>query len=604
MPGFRTYLRISVLTLGLTVGSAFDSSPFAATAQARQSEIKSDKREREESNSSQGITNDAEERRTRANEPRKRRDYRRPRIGRREFRTFDGASNNIEHPRWGASFIHLQRLGAPDYADGISSMAGPLRPSARLVSNNVLHQAEGVSIPNEFGASAFVWQWGQFLDHDIDLTDGGTDEAANVKVPEGDRWFDPSGNGAAVIPLNRANYDPATGTDLTNPRQQENEITSWIDGSNIYGSDETRTAALRVGPDSPFLKTSDGNLLPFNVDNLSNANGFVSDPTTLFLAGDVRANEQIGLTTMHTLFMREHNRIAARLQRRYHGDPELIFQTARRLVIAEIQMITFNEFIPALLGPEAIKPYRGYDPSINPSIYNEFSGAAYRLGHSMIGDKLLRLNKKGREIRKGHLELRGAFFTAPHYLQKSRDIDPILRGLAGEPHQRIDVKITTDLRNFLFGDPGAGGLDLAALNVQRGRDHGIGSYNDMREVMGLPRVTGFAQITSDEELQQALYKTYGSVDDIDLWVGGLAEDPMTTRGSQLGPLCHAMLVHQFAELRDGDRFWYQRDLTRFEKRLVRKTTLARIIRRNTGIGRELQNNVFYVVGERRPERRR
>ena len=601
MPRFIIVITVFALVVSFAPGGIFASGAFGGAAQARQSDNQDKKPEREKSNSSQGISNDADERRERAQEPRKRREYRRPRIGRREYRTYDGASNNIEHPRWGASFIQLQRLGAPDYGDGISTLAGPLRPSARLVSNNVLDQAEGVSIPNEFGASAFVWQWGQFLDHDIDLTDGGTDEAANIKIPAGDRWFDPSGNGAAVIPFNRANYDPLTGTDLTNPRQQENEITSWIDASNIYGSDETRAAALRVGPDSPFLKTSDGNLLPFNLDNLSNANGFVSDPTSLFLAGDVRANEQIGLTVMHTLFMREHNRLAAKLQRRYGGDPELIFQTARRLVIAEIQMITYNEFLPALLGSEAIKPYRGYDSSINPSIYNEFSGAAYRLGHSMIGEDLLRLNKKGGEIRKGHLDLRGAFFTAPHYLKQERDIDPILRGLAGQAHQKIDVKIVSDLRNFLFGDPGAGGLDLAALNLQRGRDHGIGSYNDMRESMGLPRITSFAQITSDTELQQALYQTYGSVDDIDLWVGGLAEDPMTEHGSQLGPLCHAMLVHQFTELRDGDRFWYQRDLTRFEKRLVRNTTLARVIRRNTGIGKELQANVFYVKNDHRRE---
>ncbi len=601
---------IMIMAAFIFVGSISATGILGVSALARQSTSENNrerpgKSEERKSNSSQGISNDAEERRERVDEPRKRRDFRRPHSGVREIRTYDGTSNNIDNPKWGASFIHLQRITEPDYADGISILAGPLRPSARQVSNIVLDQPEDQSMPNPYGASDFVWQWGQFLDHDIDLTDGSTDEAANIKVPGGDPYFDPDGTGAAVIRFNRALYDPLTGTDLANPREQENEITSWIDASNVYGSDDARAAALRVGPDSPFLKTSDGNLLPFNVDNLSNANGFVADPTTLFLAGDVRANEQLGLTAMHTLFLREHNRLAALLQRRHRNrSPEEIFQLARRLVIAEIQMITYDEFIPALMGRDALRPYRGYDPSINPGIYNEFSAAAYRLGHSMLGEELLRLNKKGAEIGTGHVALRDAFFTAPSYLKRSRDLDPILRGLAGQAHQKVDVSITGALRNFLFGRPGAGGLDLAALNIQRGRDHGLGSYNDMRQALGFDRARDFSEITANAAIQQALFSAYGNVDDIDLWVGGLAEDPMMSRGSQLGPMCQAMLAFQFEALRDGDRFWYQRHLTRREMQLVKNTTLARIIQRNTKIGKELQENVFYVKEKSDHGRRR
>ena len=148
---------------------------------------------------------------------------------------------------------------------------------------------------------SFNWQWGQFIDHDIDLTDGSADEPQNIIVPMGDIFFDPEETGKAIIPFNRALFDPNTGTDSSNVRQQENEISSWIDGSMIYGSSDDRAAALRVGPDSPYLKTSDGDLLPFNTDSLSNANGPRAEPESLFLAGDVRANEQIGLTALHTL---------------------------------------------------------------------------------------------------------------------------------------------------------------------------------------------------------------------------------------------------------------------------------------------------------------
>ena len=550
--------------------------------------------------SSQGIADDQNEKRKKADRKRARRNLAKKDLRGREIRSFDGTGNNKTYANWGASFEHLQRLGDADYADGISTLAGPLRPSARVVSNEISHQDDAESLRNKFGTSDFLWQWGQFIDHDIDLTDGSTDEAAPINVPTGDVHFDPAGNGGVEISMHRAIFDPTTGTDLLNPREQENEITSWIDASMVYGSDEARAMALRVGPRSPFLKTSKGKLLPFNVEELPNANGFVRDPKTLFLAGDVRANEQVGLAVMHTLFVREHNRIAKKLKRQYpYMSGEEIYQSARRIVAAEIQIITYNEFLPALLGPKAMKRKYRYDPSINPTIFNEFSAAAFRLGHSMLSPKIKRVNARGRKIRDGHLALRDAFFVAPSLLTKKNDIDPILRGLASQRHQTIDVKVVSDVRNFLFGRPGAGGLDLASLNIQRGRDHGLGSYNDTREAMGLTRAQDFSDITSDTELQDALYRVYGNVDDVDLWVGGLAEDPLAKKGSQLGPLFRAILIKQFEDLRAGDRFWYENNLTRRERRMVKGTTLAKIIRANTTIGDELQDNVFYVKRKRR-----
>ncbi|MEM9056236.1 MAG: peroxidase family protein, partial [Pseudomonadota bacterium] len=511
--------------------------------------------------------------------------------GGREVRSYDGSGNNIDNPTWGTSFSRLQRLGPVAYADGIGTLAGTERASARAISNAVIVQGEGVSVPNAFNRTDMVWQWGQFIDHDLGLTDG-AEEAAPIAVPTGDPHFDPDATGAQVLPFNRALFDHSTGTGTANPREQENEITSWIDGSMIYGSDAERALALRVGEGSPFLATSSGNLLPFNTAALSNAVGFVRDPTSLFLAGDVRANEQVGLATMHTLWVREHNRIAqALVDSNFSLDPEAVFQQARRLVIAKIQKITYEEYLPALHGADPLPPYAGYNPTVNPTMYNEFVVAAYRFGHSLLNERLLRLDASRSEIGEGHLSLRAAFFTAPSILTDAGSLDPMLRGLATQRHQAIDTRVVEDLRSFLFGAPGDGGLDLAALNIQRGRDHGVGSYNDVREAVGLQRYTSFDQITADAGTQLALMSAYDSdIDRIDLWVGGLAED--SVGDSQFGPLFHTIILRQFQELRDGDRFWYQRDLNPDELRRLDNVTLARVIRDNTGIGPELSDDVF------------
>jgi hypothetical protein len=487
-----------------------------------------------------------------------------------------------------AAFTQLQRIAEPDYSDGFSELAGINRPGPRFISNTVNHQEE--SIPNPLNASDFLWQWGQFLDHDLDLTDG-TDpaEPANIPIPTGDPYFDPDGTGTQVMLFNRSIYDTSTGTDAGNPRQQLNEITGWIDASNVYGSDEERANALRRNDGTGKLKTSRGNLLPFNTEGLPNAGG---PGDTLFLAGDVRANEQVGLTALHTLFVREHNRLAGRIAREHPDwDDEQIYQKARRIVGAQMQVITYREYLPALLGPGALSRYRGYNPDSDARIANSFSTAAYRYGHSALSPTLLRLDRNGNEIPAGNLPLRSAFFS-PSRITDEGGIAPLLRGLASQVCQRVDPLVIDDVRNFLFGEPGQGGFDLASLNIQRGRDHGLPGYNDVRRAMGLRPADTFGDISSDPEIQDRLASAYESVDDVDLWVGGLSEDPVPE--SNLGELFHLIVKTQFEALRDGDRFWYRRTLTRDEIREVENTKLSDIIRRNTPIGNEIQDDVFHV----------
>ncbi len=487
------------------------------------------------------------------------------------FRSIDGVGNNETNPSWGSAGTDFLRLAPSDYGDGISSPAGAERPGAREISNAVFAQSE--DIPSERGTSDLFWVWGQFLDHDIDLTGEaapGEKESFDILVPAGDPHFTPG----STIPLTRSGASPGTGTDADNPREQVNDITSFIDASMVYGSDPARNAALR--DTGGKLKVSEGELLPPNDAGQPNAGGPGG-----FLAGDVRANENVALTSLHTLFVREHNRQVDELAAEH---PELtdeqLYQEAKAIVEAKIQAITYNEFLPLLLGPDALDAYDGYKPDIDPSIANIFATAAFRVGHTMLSSQLHRMDESGAESEHGHLALRHAFFS-PDKITDEGGIDPLLRGLAASTSQEIDTHIVDDVRNFLFGPPGAGGFDLASLNMQRGRDHGLPSYNEAREAYGLDPVTSFDEITTDEDVVEALESIYDSVDEIDVFVGGLAEDHVPD--AVVGELFHAVLVDQFTRLRDGDRFWYESRFSGEQLEELQDTRLADVIRDNSDV---------------------
>jgi hypothetical protein len=519
------------------------------------------------------------------------------------YRSIDGTGNNLAHPEWGSTNEQLLRVAPAAYGDGISTPAGASRPSARVISNTLAAHVSD-DVPNDRNLTAYIYVWGQFLDHDLDLTQSATPaDLFGIPVPAGDPYFDPTGTGTQIIPLLRSVFDPATGTSTSNPRQQVNQITSWIDGSMVYGSDAVRAAALRTfsGGRLKVFSTATGDLPGLNTAGLPNANDSHRAPDDqLFLAGDVRANENIELSSMQALFVREHNRLAAQIAAANPGlSDEEIYQRARAQVIAEIQVITYKEWLPALLGSNALTTYRGYNPNVIPSISNEFSTAAFRL-HSTINDDVEFFDNNGRPITftyvndqgqtvtiDGEVALSEAFFNPT--LLKQSGVNGILKYAASTMMEELDGQVVDSLRNFLFGAPGQGGLDLASLNIQRGRDHGLADYNTTRAAFGLPRVTSFAQITSDVAVQQKLQSLYGSVDNIDLWAGVLAEDHVA--GSSTGPLTRRILADQFQRLRDGDRFWYQRVFSGSALDRLERTTLSDIIERNTGV-RGLQDNVF------------
>ena len=517
-----------------------------------------------------------------------------------QYRTIDGSGNNLGSPQMNKAGTQFVRLAPPAYADGKSSLAGSHRPNPRNISNTVHSQKELITNPDS--TTNFMWLWGQFIDHDVTFTDDNRNDPANIKIPEGDEIFDPHGTGTAEIFFNRSFHDPDTGTE-GNPRQQLNAVTGWIDASTVYGSERKRADALRTYDGTGKLKTSGnrGNFLPYNEGQFSNSRFHFA---TFFLAGDERANENIGILSIQTLFMREHNRLAEEIAMNNPGlSGEEIYQRTRRIVGAQIQAITYNEFLPRLLGPNALRPYSGYDGSINSGIANVFTSAAFRVGHTFLGPKIPFVDAQCNETHA--VALKDAFFKTEIVVKEG--IDPILRGFATSKHQRVDALIIDDVRNFLFvddviltGTPPIEGLDLVTLNIHRGRDHGLPSYNDMREELGLLRKESFSDITSDTVIERRLREAYGTnkdgmdnTDNIDIWVGGIVEDRYGK--SMLGELFHTIISRQFRVLRDGDRFWYQRILSPEELREVEETKLADIIRRNTAIGDEIGDDVFVVL---------
>jgi hypothetical protein len=284
-----------------------------------------------------------------------------------DVRPIDGRGTNPVNPEFGATGSALLRLAEANYTDGFGQMVTD-RPDARVISNIVVEQ-EG-SEPNSAGASDFMWVWGQFIDHDLDLTRQGNTEPAHIPVPAGDPNFDPNGTGTVTL------FFRATPVAVLEPTKQSAPISQrhygFIDASMVYGSDAARAASLRV---------EGGKIFSTRRQLATDANGRI-------LAGDVRAGENQGLLSMQTLFAREHNRLVDELAER---DPSLtadeLFQAARTRVEAEVQAITYNEYLPMLVGENALSGIRGSTaPSTRESLSNSHCDLPAGPQPSLAGD--------------------------------------------------------------------------------------------------------------------------------------------------------------------------------------------------------------------------
>ena len=535
-----------------------------------------------------------------------------------KFRTIDGTCNNLNNPTLGAAFTPFRRLLSPVYEDGISQPLGydqafvehrPFkspRPSPRLISNDIIRDLN-IDQP---GATYMLMQWGQFLDHDYAyLIESSTlsgeeiecntcepmGECVPIPVPRDDPQFGvgtiQNGNCLSFI-RSGVSYVSIAGIRYS-PRQQLNQITHWVDASNVYGSLSEEQPILRLFVNGLLREGPHPGTLP------EDPNPRLACPgdTPCFRGGDLRANEQVVLTVMHTIFLREHNRIARQLGRlNPQWDDERIYQEARKIVGAIAQVITFQEYLPEILGRENLDcllgNYTGYDATIDGSIANSFATAAYRFGHSQIQEGFNRVDVNGNVL--SPLPLVNAFFN-PQAFFDNGGTDTFLRGLLRQQSRNIDEFVTTTLTNRLFERKEEVGMDLASLNIQRGRDHGLPSYRMFRNFC--TRKFGLRGQIENSITRRRLRELYNSEDDIDLWVGGLAETPLP--GARIGPTFACIFAITFKGLREGDRFYYENPgvFTPEQLNEIKKASLSRVICDNGDDIREVQPNAFSTTEE-------
>ena len=181
------------------------------------------------------------------------------------------------------------------------------------------------------------------------------------------------------------------------------------------------------------------------------------------VAGDERAIVQPALAALHTLFLREHNRLAVGLAVRLgpgmagkteREKDEMIYQETRRIVIAQIQNIAYSEYLPIILGQDTMDRLgldmdggTTYSSSLDPSIMNEFATAAMRFGHSTVSGLF-------KPVGHQNWPLKFHYFDFKKFVlgNQGKAFENELLGLARQPCQKADLVTTDDLTDFLFFD--------------------------------------------------------------------------------------------------------------------------------------------------------
>jgi len=531
------------------------------------------------------------------------------------FRSHDGTCNNIKHPTWGSSLNKINRFLPALYENKYNTPRGWGRtlPSARMISQRLI-RTHTTKAHSQF--SVLMMHFGQFVDHDLAQTVAGPSETSfapflrvrceqtctntmpcfPIEVHSNDSRID-----AACMPFVRSASICGTGDTSvfgkeTRVREQLNQVTSFLDASTVYGSADqemetlrdrsANKGQLRVGeesiPGKHFLPIED-NLIPEEMESDRRCIGRAATVfLDCFIAGDFRVTEQPGLTTLHTLFMRQHNEIAYNLAEvNPQWNDDRIYEEARKIIGGVMQHITYQEYLPKVLGVEGMEQigdYTGYDSDVDASLLNEFSTAAFRFGHTLIPPTLFRRGENYDKFKLGDMPLHNSFFT-PYRLLDEGGVDPIIRGMIVQNLKLPDGKLSDSLTERLFNVVAQVALDLAAINIQRGRDHAIPTYNDMRQVCGMRRALDFHDLQGEirnATTRQLLSELYSSVDEIDLWVGGLEED--IVEGGLVGPTFRCIIAEQFKRVRDGDRFWFESDkqFTQEQIRQIKKITMAKV----------------------------
>uniref|UniRef100_A0AAF5PWT0 peroxidase n=3 Tax=Wuchereria bancrofti TaxID=6293 RepID=A0AAF5PWT0_WUCBA len=486
------------------------------------------------------------------------------------YRTMDGTCNNLLRPLRGAAFRPYNRLLLPEYDNKLSE---PVVSRFILSSRKTVQHGE---------YNALLMQWGQYLIHEMAKTTLVPSAKCNVCKNIRGRCMtvpilpkDPNKTFKSNRCIRVSRSSAICGSGKQKPRQQLNENTNFIDGSPIYGSSVGDLHKFREGK-TGFLKTVFFNglrLLPFDIRKCRNA----ASCSAIFVAGDSRVNLFMGLSSYHIILTREHNRLVNVLRKlNPHWNGDRLFMEARKIVGAEVQAITYREFLPAILGnafATTVSHYRGYNQNVDPTLVNEFSSAAFRFGHGMIQEIYLRLDQHFHNTSLGSF----SFVEGTQHTDRlifGGGIDPILRGMMMLPVKRPQ-RLTKSITENMFGN-----TDLGAINIQRGRDHGLPSYTRFRQFCGLSRATTFNDFSREimnPQIRAKLKQIYGTPDKVDLFVGGLLEDPVQ-RGF-IGPTFACIIGPQFQRTRDGDRFYYENPgiFTRAQLIEIRKSSFSRLL---------------------------
>ncbi|CAC5417196.1 PXDN [Mytilus coruscus] len=307
------------------------------------------------------------------------------------------------------------------------------------------------------------------------------------------------------------------------------------------------------------------------------------------------------LSLNHLLFVREHNRLSTRLRELNScWSNEKVFQETRRIIIAQVQHIVYNHFLPTVLDKPTMRKFnlfskkRGYDQvyddQIDASVFSSFSGAAARYGHSQIMPDASELKDDYTTVITHKLE--DTYFN-PYLWQQHNgsNIKDLTRWIAIKQTQKIDTFFVDAVRDKLFSIKNAPGTDLFARNIQRGREVGLPAYNEWRDYCGLGKYEYFHEFG---EFGSALASVYESVDDVDLIVGGLIEKG---QGGSVGPTFACIMGIQYSRFKVGDRFWYESDdpqlaFTKDQLNSIKKaTSLSKIWCTNFDI-EFIQKNIF------------
>ena len=452
-------------------------------------------------------------------------------------------------------------------------------PKPRQVSIVIAEKDDTDKEDNNLSSLAILF--GQFLDHDISLTPEThldesccthkNDECMQIELAPDDPFYSPLGQ--QCLSLTRSLPHCSSGFPPPKIREQQTLITAFLDSSNVYGSDVERSLRVREKVKGAMKVTDKNNLLPKEEYQLC----------MVPVSGDVRAMENPSLASLHTLFMREHNRICKELWNlnsvdwTKFGGPECdndrcdewIYQNARRILIAEWQNIIYSEWLPAILGERRMNDFnlgldenRPYNSSADPSILSSFSTAAFRFGHSMINGIFTKKNPSNQAAIRD-IPLSDTFFNTEEY--QGNGAEQLLAGLWDKKAQTRDRFVTTELTNLLFKDGASFGQDLIARNIARGRDHALPSFAKFYSKVGPEsdpnrdlKCWGNTPEAFDARTWQLLKKVYNHPQDIDLFIGGMAEQN-TVGGGVLGNTFGWIVAEQFRLLKDGDRFFFTQE---------------------------------------------